>query len=154
MQYVYTLSMLDAIHFTQHMRSIDHAFHTPYACYKCECYFADFQYSADDKYKDFIQSLVALPDNICYRINAMPWSFLVWPQIYTKDPRPCAILIVVRQVPAFNAIWARRQAQNAARHAKIMSAFVLRLFSHVWSAKTRIPPKLSPMADNVIHWVV
>ena len=31
-----------------------------------------------------------------------------------------------------------------------MGAFVLRLFLHVWSAKTRRPPNLSPTADNAV----
>ena len=39
---------------------------------------------------------------------------------------------------------------KAARRAKIVSAFVLRLLLRVWSAKTRRPPKLSPMADDAI----
>ena len=42
------------------------------------------------------------------------------------------------------------KCKNAAQHAKIINAFVLHLFLSVWSAKTRRPPKLSPMADDAI----
>ena len=44
-----------------------------------------------------------------------------------------------------------KQAQNVARRAKIVNAFVLRLFLHVRSAKIRSEdPKLSPLADDAI----
>ena len=45
-----------------------------------------------------------------------------------------------------------KQAQNTVRRAKIMNVFVLRLSLRVQLAKTRRPPKLSPMADDTITW--
>ena len=73
--------------FTQRMLSVDHVFihHmlvinvyvTDKSFLVKKNFFADFQYSANKKYKDFFQSLVAFPDNICYHLNAMPWLFLV-----------------------------------------------------------------------------
>ena len=43
-----------------------------------------------------------------------------------------------------------KQAQNAARHTKILNAYVMRLFFVCVVGKNRKTPKLSPVADNAI----
>ena len=43
---------------------------------------------------------------------------------------------------------------NAARCAKIVDAFCLCLFPHVWSVKTRIPPVWAPWYGWRRHWLV
>ena len=43
---------------------------------------------------------------------------------------------------------------NAAQCAKIVDTFVLLLYLHVWSAKSRIPPIWAPWLTTPLHWVV
>ena len=47
-----------------------------------------------------------------------------------------------------------KQSQNTPRHAKIVSAFVLRLFLCVWSAKTRRPPNWAQWLTKPLQGVV
>ena len=46
-----------------------------------------------------------------------------------------------------------KHVYNTTQRAKIMDAFALHLFLHVWLAKSTKSPSLSPMADNAITGV-
>ena len=114
---------------------------------------------------------------ITSHISVSAHQTLTYPQICKGDPRACAILI-----PAWGSNWGYsgfshnqnnhgssgvyvtciycglrvkiNMCWNAARCAKFMDAFVLRLFLRVWSAKTWIPPIWVPWLTTSLHRVV
>ena len=107
--------------------------------------------------------VASLFNNMCISLRSQIANCDYNTDIEEGETRPCAILIpawgsiwVVRCVSKLH-VWAEHENNNtlkAARHAKIVSAFVLRLLLRVWSAKTRRPSNWAPWLTTPLHGAV